>query len=139
VLHWVVANAERHKFDVARIVLTGDSTGSHLALTTGMLTGADGFDRSCVSAPLRVASGQDSGPRVATIVNWSGASDVVELLGGPAAQAVRLHEALDRADVPNRLVTVPQGGHGGYTREQDERAWIAVRGFLRERELLPAR
>lgn len=32
----------------------------------------------------------------------------------PYAQAVRLHEALDRVGVPNELVTVPGGGHANH-------------------------
>src|SRR5688572_18630094 len=43
-LLWVVANAREHKFDVDRIVLSGDSAGSHLALTSGMLTADAGMD-----------------------------------------------------------------------------------------------
>ena len=32
----------------------------------------------------------------------------------PHAQARRLHAALDKAGVPNKLVTIPGGGHGGF-------------------------
>jgi acetyl esterase/lipase len=48
----------------------------------------------------------------------------------PYAQAVRLHEALDRVGVPNRLVTVPGRAHGGWSREENQRAHEAVIKFL---------
>jgi len=46
-LHWVFANAEKYNFDPTRVVLQGGSAGGHLALTTGMLTPAAGFDNEC--------------------------------------------------------------------------------------------
>lgn len=78
-LLWVVRNAERYKFDVNRIVLTGDSAGSHLALMSGMLTAEAGLDRQC-------PNGVPAEPKVAAIVNWYGATDVGDLLEGPNEQ-----------------------------------------------------
>ena len=46
-LKWVIANAKEYGFDPSRIVVTGQSAGAHLALTTGMLTQAAGFDDRC--------------------------------------------------------------------------------------------
>lgn len=57
----------------------------------------------------------------------------------PYSHATGLHEALERAGVPNRLVTIPGGGHGGFTREQDGRAYAAIEAFLAEHVGLPAR
>lgn len=54
----------------------------------------------------------------------------------PHAQAERLHAALDRAGVPNKLLTVPGGGHGGFSAEQKMTAFAAVRGFLVEQRVL---
>ena len=48
----------------------------------------------------------------------------------PYQQSVRLHKALDAAKVPNQLVTVPGANHGGFTYEQNQKAWAAVREFL---------
>jgi len=48
----------------------------------------------------------------------------------PHAHAVRLHEALTRAGVRNELLTVPGAGHGGFTDEQELKAYEAVRAFL---------
>ena len=48
----------------------------------------------------------------------------------PHAHAVRLHEALTKAGVRNQLLTVPGAGHGGFTDEQELKAYEAVRAFL---------
>ncbi|HYI13423.1 MAG TPA: alpha/beta hydrolase [Thermoanaerobaculia bacterium] len=186
-LLWVVANAERYKFDVRKIVLTGDSAGSHLALTSGMLTPAAGLDRQCPSAPVRPADAETVEPRVAAIVSWFGATDVGDLLEGPNAQgfaiswmgsqpnraeiarrvspltyvraglpailtihgeadrvvpfshATRLHEELTKHGITNQLIAVPGGGHGDFTREQNEANFAAIRAFLGKLRLLPSK
>ena len=182
-LHWVFANAKKYNFDPNRVVLQGGSAGGHLALMTGMLTPAAGFDREC-RTPMDNYWSQNPGtskdPRVAAIVNWFGITDVLEELHGPNAkgyavawvgdqpnadeiakrvspinyvtndvppiitihgdrdslvpyeQAVRLHKALDAAKVPNELHTVPGADHGGYTYEQNQKAWAAIRQFLQQ-------
>jgi len=48
----------------------------------------------------------------------------------PYEQSVRLHKALNAAGVPNQLVAMPGAGHGGFTYEQNQRAWAAIREFL---------
>jgi dipeptidyl aminopeptidase/acylaminoacyl peptidase len=48
----------------------------------------------------------------------------------PYAHAVHLHEALSEAGVPNELVTIPGGGHGGFGAEEDARAYAAIEAFL---------
>ena len=48
----------------------------------------------------------------------------------PHTQAVRLHAALTQAGVPNQLLTLPGAGHGGFTDEQELKAFEAVRAFL---------
>jgi len=183
-LLWVVANAREHKFDVDRIVLSGDSAGSHLALTSGMLTADAGMDRACPSA---APTARGAGPRVGAIVNWYGATDVGDLLEGPNTQAfatawignqpgradlvrrvspltyvrpgappvltihgeadrvvphrhaARLHAELARHGVPNELISVPGGGHGDFTPDQDQRNFAAIRAFLARLNLLPRR
>jgi dipeptidyl aminopeptidase/acylaminoacyl peptidase len=49
----------------------------------------------------------------------------------PYAQAVRLHEALQKAGVPNQLVTVPGGDHGGFNADETLRIYTAIRDFLK--------
>jgi acetyl esterase/lipase len=175
-LKWVVANAAQHKIDAGRIVVTGDSAGSHLALMSGLLDASAGFDRNCPDG---------AEPKVAAIVSWFGATDVADLLEGPNAQrfasdwlggrpdraalarrlspltyvragappvltvhgdadsvvpyahAARLHAALSKHGVRNELVTIAGGGHGGFTREQNERSFAAVRAFLGALGLVP--
>jgi acetyl esterase/lipase len=48
----------------------------------------------------------------------------------PYAQAERLHASLTRAGVPNRLLTIPGGGHGGFSAEQMTAAFAAIKQFL---------
>jgi acetyl esterase/lipase len=53
----------------------------------------------------------------------------------PYPQGVRLHDALDRAGVPNQLVTIPGGGHGGWSLEENLRGQQAVFQFLHEHKI----
>ncbi len=48
----------------------------------------------------------------------------------PYSHAVRLHQALDKAGVPNQLLTVPGGKHGGFPGAEVQRAFQAIREFL---------
>ena len=73
-LRWIAANAKQHHIDANRLVVTGDSAGGHLALTTGMIPESAGLDRECPGVPL---------PKVAAIVDWYGITDVNDLLDGP--------------------------------------------------------
>jgi dipeptidyl aminopeptidase/acylaminoacyl peptidase len=50
----------------------------------------------------------------------------------PYEQSVRLHKALDAAGVTNQLVTMPGAGHGGFSYEQNQKAWAAIREFLKK-------
>ena len=54
----------------------------------------------------------------------------------PYAHAVRLHAALDKAGVPNRLVTIRARKHGGFNREEMMSSYAAIREFLRKQGLL---
>jgi acetyl esterase/lipase len=55
----------------------------------------------------------------------------------PYSHAVRLHEALDKAKVPNRLVTVKGGGHGDFNRSQMSDVYAAIFAFFEEHGLMP--
>jgi len=48
----------------------------------------------------------------------------------PYTQAQRLHDALQKAGVTHQLVTVPKGGHGGFSVDEYLRTLTAVRAFL---------
>jgi acetyl esterase/lipase len=96
-LRWVIRNAKEYAFDTSRIVVMGYSAGGHLALTTGMLPPAAGFDRQCPGT-------EDL--RVAAIVNWYGITDVADLLDGKNIRpyAVQwLGSRPDRVEVARRV------------------------------------
>jgi acetyl esterase/lipase len=96
-LRWVIQNAKQYGIDVNRIVVSGESAGGHLALTTGMLPASAGLDRQC--------PGPDN-LKVAAIVNWYGISDVNELLDGPNMKAYAvawLGSATDREQIAKRV------------------------------------
>src|SRR5262252_3495626 len=46
-LRCVIRNAKMYSFDTDNLVVTGNSAGGHLALTTGMLGGTTDLDREC--------------------------------------------------------------------------------------------
>jgi len=185
-LRWIYRNAEQYGFDKENIVVTGNSAGGHLALTTGMLTAEVGMERQCPGDRMR--STWNIGPRnteileVAAIVNWYGISNVTDLLNSgpgtsgnfteawigsspnrvataarvspvnhvrddlppiisihgdedsivPYSHGVQLHEALDRAEVSNELITIEGGGHGGFSPNQMADIYAAIREFLDE-------
>ena len=177
-LRWVMKNARTYNLDTTRIVVTGGSAGGHLALMTGMLDSAAGFDVS------REWDQTNPVLKVAAIVNWFGITDVQDLLAGPNRQnyavswigngkdreeiakrvsplsyirkdlppiftihgtsdqlvpyahATRLHAALDKAGVPNRLVTIPNGKHGGFSREEMLRIYAGIKEFLKQHKIL---
>lgn len=172
-LRWVFKNAKEYGFDTTKIIVTGGSAGGHLALMTGMLEPADGFDMP--------KDWDYSGvqPKAAVIINWYGITDVKDLLAGPNKQnyavdwignqfhkdelaqrvspltyvrktlppiltihgdkdglvpydhAVRLHAKLTAAGVPNQLITVPGGNHGGFSKPEMVRIYGAIKEFLK--------
>ncbi|WP_313171010.1 alpha/beta hydrolase [Massilia oculi] len=83
-LQWVGRNAERYRFDLDRVVTTGDSAGGHLALATAMIPSDSPFTNGCAftegswSGPYRNAA-----PKVKAVVNWYGITDVADMLEGP--------------------------------------------------------
>ena len=172
-LRWVFKNAKEYGFDTTKVIVTGGSAGGHLALMTGMLEPADGFD---MPKDWDYAGVQ---PKAAVIINWYGITDVKDLLAGPNKQlyavywlgtqfhkdelaervspltyvrktvppiltihgdkdglvpydhAVRLHAKLTAAGVPNQLITVPGGNHGGFARPEMVRIYGAIKEFLK--------
>ncbi len=54
----------------------------------------------------------------------------------PYNHAVQLHAALDKAGVPNQLVTIRGGKHGGFSRQDFVNGFAAIREFLRKNNLL---
>lgn len=96
-LRWVAANAKQHHIDASRLVVTGDSAGGHLALTTGMIPESAGLDRECPGVPL---------PKLAAIVDWYGITDVNDLLDGPNRKSYAvawLSSMPDRPQIAKRV------------------------------------
>lgn len=54
----------------------------------------------------------------------------------PYSHSVRLHSLLDKAGVPNQLVTIRGRKHGGFTREEMIDSYARIREFLRKNGLL---
>jgi len=188
-LQWVGLNAERYRFDLDKVVTTGDSAGGHLALATAMIPADSPLTHQCAfhegtwSGPYKNAA-----PKVAAVVNWYGITDLADMLqgpntrsyavawfgslpernglakelsplshvraGGPAvftihgdadklvpyAHGVRLKAALDKAGVTNVLYTVKDGGHGGFSADQQVAIFTEIQAFLRRQEIIgPAR
>lgn len=175
-LRWVAAQVKTYDFDTSRLVVSGDSAGGHLALTTGMIPESAGLDRECPGVPL---------PKLAAIINWYGITDVGDLLDGPNRKtyavawlssmpnrdeiakrvsplnyvrpgmppvltihgdadptvpythALRLQEALQKADVPHELLTIPGGKHGGFTPEERTKIFVTIREFLTKNGINP--
>jgi acetyl esterase/lipase len=66
------------------------------------------------------------------ILTIHGDSDAVV----PYQHAVRLHEALYEAEVPSKLLTIPGGGHRGFSGEQMRRVYRTIWAFLRAQGVL---
>ena len=55
----------------------------------------------------------------------------------PYAHSTRLHEALHKAGVPQELITVRGGGHGGFAAPEVQRIALAMRAFLARQGIHP--
>jgi len=71
----------------------------------------------------------------------SGLPPVISIHGSddpvvPYQQSVRLHAALDRAGVPNELVTIQGGHHGGFSDGEVADAYKKIDAFLRKLNLV---
>jgi dipeptidyl aminopeptidase/acylaminoacyl peptidase len=54
----------------------------------------------------------------------------------PYSHAVRLHTMLDKARVPNQLLTIPGGKHGGFNRDQMMECYTTIREFVKRYGLM---
>ena len=90
-LHWIKTNASEYNLDPNHIVVSGNSAGGHLALTTGMVPGSAGLDLECRHTA-------DLG--VGAIINWYGITDVGDLLAGKNEKAYAVKWM---GSMPNRL------------------------------------
>jgi acetyl esterase/lipase len=96
-LRFIAAQARTYDIDTSRLVVSGDSAGGHLALTTGMIPESAGLDRQCPGAPL---------PKVAAIIDWYGIADVGDLLDGANRRSYAvawLGSQPNREEIANRV------------------------------------
>ncbi len=109
-VRWIIRNASRYRVDTDRIVLSGRSAGGHLALITGMLTTDAGLDGRCPEG--KGGSGVDRASvtqtdfKVAAIINWSGITDVNDLIKGEHAVTYAVSwmgAQLDREAIAKRV------------------------------------
>lgn len=54
----------------------------------------------------------------------------------PYSQAAKLHAALDKFGVPNKLITIKGGKHGGFNKETLIKCFSDIREFLRNNKIL---
>jgi dipeptidyl aminopeptidase/acylaminoacyl peptidase len=54
----------------------------------------------------------------------------------PYSHGARLHEALTKAGVPNQLLTIPGGKHGGFTRDETLKIFATIQQFLQKHNLV---
>ena len=110
-LRWIYRNAEQYGFDLDRIVVTGNSAGGHLSLTTGILPESAGLDRQCPGNRRRmwpVGPTSTAALEVAAVINWYGITDVADLIHrtpGPSGSFTEawLGSAADREEVAKRV------------------------------------
>jgi len=81
-LRWVGAHAKDFNFDLSHLVVTGESAGGHLALTTGMIPTSAGLDRQCPGGGFTSNTIAEL-PKVAAIISWYGITDLNDMLAGP--------------------------------------------------------
>ncbi len=96
-LRWTEANAGKYRIDLKRLVIAGASAGGELALVVAFAPPSARFDGSHSLGPL---------PRAAAVVNFSGVTDVLDLLEGPHAQgftATWLGGVQGREDLARRI------------------------------------
>jgi acetyl esterase/lipase len=97
-LRYLAAQAKTYMIDVNKIVVTGESAGGHLSLTSAMIPESAGLDRQCAGAA--------AVPKPAAAINWFGITDVNDVIDGPnrANAAMTWFGSLpDRAEIARRV------------------------------------
>ena len=71
-------------------------------------------------------------PGLPPIISIHGDQDDI----APYSQIVRLHAALEKAGVPNQLITIRGAKHGGFSRQDLVSSFVTIRDFLRKHGVL---
>ena len=80
-LSWVGAHAKDMNVDLSRLIVTGESSGAHLALTTGMIPASAGLNHECPGGGF-TSNIIAEPPKVAAIISWYGITDLNDMLAG---------------------------------------------------------
>jgi acetyl esterase/lipase len=96
-LRYVVGRAKDFNIDTSKIVVSGESAGGHLALTTGMIPTSAGFTSICAGGGF--TGSETTVPKVAAIINWYGITDLNDMLAG---QNTRSYAVQWLGSAPNR-------------------------------------
>jgi acetyl esterase/lipase len=97
-LRFLAAQAKTYNIDLNRLVVTGESAGGHLTLTSAMIPESSGLARQCAGAtPV---------PRVSAAINWYGITDVGDVIEGSNAANLAvtwLGSLPDRMEIAQRV------------------------------------
>lgn len=105
-LQWVGRNAARYNFDLGKVVVTGNSAGGHLALTTALIKPDSEMTNQCAAnEPAWSGPYVNAAPKVAAVVNWYGITDVADMLQGPN---IRSYAVAWFGSMPGRMALAAQ-------------------------------
>lgn len=105
-LQWVGRNAKKYHLDPARVVVSGDSAGGHLALTTAMIKPDSELVNQCAAnEPSWSGPYVNAAPKAAAVVNWYGITDVADMLQGPN---IRSYAVAWFGSMPGRMALAAQ-------------------------------
>jgi len=100
-------------------ILEGPNSKSYAAGWVGNLPNPLDVARSLSPLPLRRSG-------LPAVISIHGDADPTV----PYMQSVRLHQALRAAGVTQEMITVPGGKHGGFSRDENRRAFAAIEAFV---------
>lgn len=105
-LQWVGRNAKRYNFDLGKVVVTGNSAGGHLALTTALIKPDSELTNQCAAnEPAWSGPYVNAAPKVAAVINWFGITDVADMLQGPN---IRSYAVAWFGSTPGRMALAAQ-------------------------------
>lgn len=129
---WTTGNLSTDPLEVAAIINWYGITDVY-----DLAHRAPGTSGNFTEAWLGSAAGRDETAKRVSPVSYvrEGLPPILTIHGDqdpivPYDHATRLHEALEAAGQPNRLVTITGGGHGGFTDDEMLRIYAEIRSFI---------